>query len=182
MSDSKNMPDGLSKVQKTEVQNEIYKVILAGGLIVTLVSAVVGWASGKAATNAKESELKGLISSTKTSISALNAATEDAQFINSQIRLNATIDGWPAVIKCQDSRTDVPYKLYHYVADYRGKKIYRHIGYKTHQFHFDENAVLRGEDTESGATLLDCENNTPMSDIIANDQAYGLVSMGGMQK
>lgn len=176
---------GLSKGQKTEVQNEIYKVLFAGGLLVTLIAGGVGYASGKMATSAKENDLKTSIANATTATSSAQNAAELVKVTTENFKSQTLVDGWPYLILCGDTRKHVTYKTYSLIGDIDGQKVYRHMWPDTgniHDMRFNsETGALESVLGKAGKVKLrtpGCiEDKDSILSIIQDDRAFGIMKL-----
>ena len=162
---------GLNKVQKTEVQNEVYKILLAGGLLVTLVAGVVGYMSGQKAYKDKEAELD-------RKIKAAGIAIESANATAANIQSAALIEGWPSKIICQDTRFTNSALTYELIQFYNGTVVYRHNWPDTKElFEFKVDAKTREVISARQKFIGSCAAGTSIDALIAEGRAYGVLKL-----
>ena len=167
----KFVPDsdtGLSKVQKTEVQNMILKAILAGSAVFALLGFLITHVFLPASVRKAES------------------VVSDAETKLNELSKQASVDGWPAMISCQDGN-EYPKEMRYFWLNYSESKSEQFILVYERHFNAKESGARYQIkfDVKSGVVLSTpgyknlestCSKDSNISEIIKMGQAYGVLS------
>ncbi len=187
---------GLNDYQKEQVQNLLVKsvvsedkikqivvrYIIPGGLFAVILAAGAGYFTAKLLPHQVVTDARKVTTDAKDVIVELEKATLS-------LERSASVNGWPYVIQCFDSRTNVHSKLYQLVAiDYKGVTIYRHLWPdhdNLHDVKFDaETRKVVVSKTDTGHSLRNCGKGSTLDEVTRSGGYFGLIEnhLGGDER